>query len=554
MRFCNLAVTVAALLAFLFGGCDLPFETAKGGSGSGTETTGGSKVVGRVVYEDGKAAEGASFAIRLAGFLPDTVDGEEVRFQSDGKARTGGAFAFDSVGAGTWVLEVRDGKGLVAAQTFHRPGDGKPFDLGAITLRSPGSLEGGLGSIAGMPDRGWVRTYGLQFAIRADAEGRYKLIGLPPGDFRLAARSARSLWGYPDTSRVRVASGETTRMPIWEPQPDPSEDYRAWPLRKTMVLQSASVPLAEEVRDFPLLLRLDARHLDFARSTGKDLRFADDQGRHLAYALERWDSAASEAAVWVRLDRVPAGEDLTLYLHAGKADAPDRSDPAAVFATFSGAWHFSDPVASGGASIVRDASPAGTAATGTLQMGPTTGAIALGAGFAGSHSLRVPGHPALRPARNLTLSAWIKTTATDTFGSEILSMGDSHGLRIDTDGDLWMFLSTEATAGDGRWRLCVAENRDLRDGLWHHVAGTYDGAVMRVFVDGLERSSFPIGEAPAYAAGPDFWMGRHGDGNPLYDFHGVLDEVQVSPRLRSPSWIRLGEATQRPGSTLVEFH
>lgn len=540
----------AACLSALLWACELPFSTAKGGSG--TETTGGSKVYGRVVLEDGTAAPGAGLALRSADYLPDTAEGGGERFRNDAVAGADGSFALDSVPAGGYVLEARDAAGRVAMAAFQRGGDGKAQPLGDLVLRRPGTLLGGLGSIAGRPARGWIRAYGLRHAVRAGADGRYRIPGLPSGRLRLQALSSRSHWGYPDSQAVDLRPGDTTRLPDWEPRFDPGEDYGGWPARRSVVLRSAVLGLSQEVRDFPLLVRLDSSHVDFRSSSGRGIRFSDAAGRHLPFAVEHWDPTAGRAAVWVRLDRIPAGSDVSLTLHHGKADAPDRSDPAAVFPDFAGAWQLSDSVAGDGFGTFRDASPHGTAGSGTVEAsGP--GVAGAGVGFAGEHGIRAPGHAGLRPDRQLSLSAWIRATATDAFGAEIASMGDDYGLRLDSEGHPWIFITTEATAGKETWRICSATHLDLRDSAWHHVAGTYDGATLRLFVDGLERASVPLGEALAYGRGEGFWLGRHGDGSSHYGFHGFLDEVQASPFLRTPAWIGLSEATQRPGSGAVEI-
>jgi hypothetical protein len=70
----------------------------------------------------------------------------------------------------------------------------------------------------------------------------------------------------------------------------------------------------------------------------------------------------------------------------------------------------------------------------------------------------------------------------------------------------------------GNWAGAGHSSTSIDDGEWHHVAGTYDGAFLRVYVDGVEENSNEIGavaggetpEAVAIASdgsGREFWKG-----------------------------------------------
>lgn len=87
---------------------------------------------------------------------------------------------------------------------------------------------------------------------------------------------------------------------------------------------------------------------------------------------------------------------------------------------------------------------------------------------------------------------------------------------------------------------------------WHHVAMTYDGSVLRVYVDGqLSGSETRTGTPYVYAFAPetDLKIGRHDNGNTL--FYGALDDVRIYDRTLSAAEITYlfaeGDANQSAG-------
>jgi hypothetical protein len=61
--------------------------------------------------------------------------------------------------------------------------------------------------------------------------------------------------------------------------------------------EGADLPAGCELRDFPLLVRLNSETFDFgsARPDGSDLRFYSADGQPLAHQVEAWDPAAGSA-------------------------------------------------------------------------------------------------------------------------------------------------------------------------------------------------------------------------------------------------------------------
>ncbi len=81
----------------------------------------------------------------------------------------------------------------------------------------------------------------------------------------------------------------------------------------------------------------------------------------------------------------------------------------------------------------------------------------------------------------------------------------------------------------------VASSVTIDDGGYHHVAGTYDGAFIRIFVDGIERGALPASGLGINVGGGHMTVGN----STLHDngLDGQIDELRVWNVARSASQI-----------------
>jgi hypothetical protein len=110
--------------------------------------------------------------------------------------------------------------------------------------------------------------------------------------------------------------------------------------------------------------------------------------------------------------------------------------------------------------------------------------------FDGNDFVTIPDAAELSPQR-LTVSAWIRKDAPaqryEYFvakGSD-LCLSASWGLYT-TENSL---LSFYVYQGEGLFVRAPEAPAEVFDGRWHHVAGTYDGSMVRLFVDGRQIGS-----------------------------------------------------------------
>lgn len=129
----------------------------------------------------------------------------------------------------------------------------------------------------------------------------------------------------------------------------------------------------------------------------------------------------------------------------------------------------------------------------------------------------------------------------------------SHGV---TDSTGWFFEGDSATGkitfgigagGTGAGNLpVVASTSDVLDGNFHHVAGIWDGSMIRLYLDGLFQGSALLSTPANNALPVNFGFGW-GGGTPNQFFRGILDEVQIYSRALSVGEIGKLFAAGDPG-------
>ena len=143
---------------------------------------------------------------------------------------------------------------------------------------------------------------------------------------------------------------------------------------------------------------------------------------------------------------------------------------------------------------------------------------------------------AVKPTTALTISLWYRTNTTDvgegTPSSEMLSAGDSYILRVRSDGIEFSIRATQP----GRQKCQMNVTTQLNGG-WHHVAGVLTPTGLRGYYDGVESCFLPGNLTIAYDLGNEFVVGRHGDGDLVYNYDGHIDEVRVYNRSLSAAEI-----------------
>jgi hypothetical protein len=128
---------------------------------------------------------------------------------------------------------------------------------------------------------------------------------------------------------------------------------------------------------------------------------------------------------------------------------------------------------------------------------------------------------------NWSVEAWVKSTS-NAARKAIVSKGTASGqysyeLEMDT-GTLRYYLYSTANGA----YITAVSTATFNDGKWHHVAGTYDGTTIAVYIDGvLQASSATKAGVLVTDSTSDFQIGARTDDAAEF-WSGSIDEVHVS--------------------------
>lgn len=309
-----------------------------------------------------------------------------------------------------------------------------------------------------------------------------------------------------------------------------------WAFRKelTFDLSAAGANVPANATDVPVLVRLSIANFPYfadARPDGADLRFiAGDDKTPLTFHVEKFDSQAQIALLWVRLPQLTGGANADrIYLYYGNPEGASAGDPAGTYDKSQAAvYHFAAAGAQD-SSANRNEPAAFTAEASPASL------IGAGARFDGTKSLAVPASPSLQlvAEQGYTMSAWVRAEGAQT-QAVIVSAGE---------GGRELALGMDGERAFARWRdagrdVVVAQSQGALTGEWHHLALRATAKSLELLVDGAPAGQSVIALAPIGAG-----LSVGGAAAASF-FRGELDEVQVASTARSDAWLRAAATSQ----------
>ncbi len=171
----------------------------------------------------------------------------------------------------------------------------------------------------------------------------------------------------------------------------------------------------------------------------------------------------------------------------------------------------------------------------------TPGQVGQAFSFNGNGYVEVPNSTTLEPG-NVTAEAWVRHNGSPGTYKYIVAKGSrgtfaaSYAIYTNFHGGLDFYVS------DTNWYYnSPPATLSIWDNQWHHVVGTFDGATVRLYVDGVQignGNSAPTSIAYNLSTTNTFKIGAYDNISSLYSFLGDIDEVRIYNRALSLSEVR----------------
>jgi prepilin-type N-terminal cleavage/methylation domain-containing protein len=147
-----------------------------------------------------------------------------------------------------------------------------------------------------------------------------------------------------------------------------------------------------------------------------------------------------------------------------------------------------------------------------------------------SSSIVIANSPSLNPSTNITIEAWVKWEIDPALGAP---------WAVIVNKNLDRQYRLQHNSNNSKFEFAIAMNfvtslTTPQAGIWYHLAGTYDGSVIRLYVNGIEESNRSYSGTIASSANP-LTIGGRFDGSRF--FKGSVDEVAIYNRALTDSEI-----------------
>jgi len=161
--------------------------------------------------------------------------------------------------------------------------------------------------------------------------------------------------------------------------------------------------------------------------------------------------------------------------------------------------------------------------------------------------------PQFKIEKNITIEAWVYLQGSNRQWTGIISnifdtgsTESGYGLTLDGQTGVYFGLTPSAT---NRIVYLSSGADSLKLNEWHHVAATYDGQQMKVYINGVQKAIQAVA-SPNISYNPenDLHIGAYKDNDENYYFQGKIAEVRLWNIARTPEDIKKDSSRRLVGN------
>jgi len=322
-----------------------------------------------------------------------------------------------------------------------------------------------------------------------------------------------------------------------------------WMYRKEITIDGTKI--SGNHTDFPILFHLDgdADLASHALSNGDDIIFtSSDEVTRIKSERENYIDGSGN--IWVRIPNLTDATNETIFMYYGNPTGGDQEEVAGYKP--SGVWndnfvlvhHMKDTTTS----TISDSTKNGYDGTKRASNEPIeikNSMVGAAQDFDGVNDYINLGTAAASGSYDtMTIEAWINRTSNTPSGwkthlhrNEGTTVGSSEFFIGMETGVNYQIVATIG-AGDGPGYMAGATGVNSIIGDWYYVVNSWDGTTARVYVNGVEKTTYGLASAAfANNLAASTRIGASGDGSG-YLIKGYIDEVRISNNNKSVGWIR----------------
>lgn len=144
----------------------------------------------------------------------------------------------------------------------------------------------------------------------------------------------------------------------------------------------------------------------------------------------------------------------------------------------------------------------------------------------GSDRLLVSDSASLDISKNITLAVWMRPSALATqYLVKKARAGASNGFELGLSSAGVVFVRFNQFTSGNTYRLESVSNYPSNGNTWMHVAATYDGTAIRLYINGVHERSLSVGFTIATNNLP---LSIGAQDNGVSPFKGTLDEIRIT--------------------------